>query len=218
MSPWVRRLAIISLVAAVVIGLRFYTESRTAVSGPVRTMATSSSSGIGGPFTLIDSVGRTVTDADFRGEFMMIYFGFTFCPDVCPTSLSLMAAVLDDAPESVRERVRPVFITIDPERDTPEAVGEYAAAFGERFVGLTGTDAQIEAVARAYKVYYNKVEEEGADYYLMDHSSIIYLVGPDGDLVSQFSPSTDRDVLVERLTEAVRSHGASQATRLTFPG
>jgi protein SCO1/2 len=136
---------------------------------------------IGGPFTLLDSHGKTVTDRDFRGKYLLVYFGYTFCPDACPTTLTQVADALDRLGGKA-DRLTPVFITVDPKRDTPAVVGTYAAAFSPRLVGLTGDSGEIAAVAKEYHVYY-AVHGSGADY-TVDHSSILYLMGPDGKFVA----------------------------------
>ena len=148
---------------------------------------------IGGPFTLVDGDGRTRTDADFRGKLMLIYFGFTYCPDVCPTELQAMAQALELLGTKAAE-VQTLFITIDPERDTPEVVKAYAANFGN-MVGLTGSPEQIAEVARAYRVFYRKARSESATDYLMDHSSIIYLMGRDGRFLTHFSRGAQPEVI-----------------------
>ena len=135
--------------------------------------------GIGGPFTLVDGNGHTVTDKTFRGRYLLVYFGYTFCPDVCPTTLNQVAAALDRLGPKA-DRVQALFITVDPRRDTPAVVRDYAAAFSPRLIGLTGTPEQIEQVARAYRVYYAAQKPVGGGGYTVDHSSIIYLMGPDG--------------------------------------
>ena len=144
---------------------------------------------LGGPFALVDGDGRTRTDADFRGRLMLIYFGYTFCPDVCPTELQTMAQAVellgDDA-----AKVQPLFITVDPERDTPEVMKAYAENFGAGMIGLTGTPEQVAQAARAYRVYYRKATSESATDYLMDHSSIVYLMGRDGRFLTHFSLGT----------------------------
>ncbi len=139
--------------------------------------------GIGGPFTLLDGNGHIVTDRDFRGRYLLVYFGYTFCPDVCPTTLNEVAAAFDKLGAKA-DKLRAVFITVDPARDTPKVVGEYAAAFSPRIEGLTGTPEQIETVAREYRVYYapRKAGAAGGGY-TGDHSSILYLMGPDGRFV-----------------------------------
>lgn len=136
---------------------------------------------IGGPFTLIDQNGAKRSSADFRGRFMLIYFGYSYCPDVCPTTLSLMADALDKLGARA-DAIVPVFISIDPERDTPAKLKPYLASFGPRFVGLTGDLATIKKVAGLYRVYLKKEPLEGGNY-AMDHSSVIYLMGRDGKFV-----------------------------------
>lgn len=134
---------------------------------------------IGGPFRLIDSHGQVLTDRDFRGRFMLVYFGYTHCPDACPTTLSDEAAALDTLPRADRAKTAPIFITVDPARDTPAIMGEYAHAFAPDFIGLTGSEQAITAAERAYHVYAARHPLKGGDY-AMDHSSIIYVMGPDG--------------------------------------
>ena len=143
---------------------------------------------IGGPFTLVDHTGKTVTEADFRGRFLFIYFGFTYCPDACPTALTAMAEALDIIGPAA-DRIVPVFISVDPERDTPEQMAMYVRHFHPALVGLTGSADQVAAAAKAYRVYYAKATEEGSDEgeYTMDHTSIVYLMGPDGKFRTHFS-------------------------------
>jgi len=144
---------------------------------------------LGGPFRLVDQSGRTVTEQDFAGRWMLVYFGYTFCPDVCPTELGVMADALDVlGPEA--ERVTPVFITIDPERDTPEVLADYVSRFHPRMVGLTGSPEQVAEAARHYRVYFARARSSDHADYLMDHSSFVYLVGPDGRVRSLFRPGT----------------------------
>jgi protein SCO1/2 len=155
---------------------------------------------VGGPFTLENAQGKTVTDADFRGRYMLVYFGYTFCPDVCPTELQMMITALGELGKDAA-RITPVFITIDPARDTPKVIGDYTALFSDRLVGLTGSEAQIAAAARAYRVYYAKAKSEQASSYLMDHSSFIYLMGPDGKLAALFG----HDTTVKQLADGLRA-------------
>ena len=140
--------------------------------------------GIGGPFTLTDGAGRTVTDADFRGRYLLVYFGYTFCPDVCPTTLNQVAEALERL-GSRADRLQTVFITVDPARDTAKVVSDYAAAFSPRIRGLTGTPEQIASVAREYRVYYEvqKPAAAGGEY-TVDHSSILYLMDPQGHFLT----------------------------------
>jgi len=144
---------------------------------------------IGGPFRLTDDKGRAVTDASFRGRWMLVYFGYTSCPDVCPTELATIAAALHDLGADA-DRVAPLFITIDPARDTPKVLAAYVRLFDRRLIGLTGTPAQIAATAHAYRAYYQKVASGIGNAYHMDHSSFIYLMGPDGRFEDLFNPGT----------------------------
>ena len=163
----------------------------------------SSSSGpsVGGPFTLVNDEGQTVTEKDFLGKYMLVFFGYTYCPDVCPTALSDIAGVMDMLPAEKAGKITPAFISVDPARDTPEHLNEYVSYFHPQTVGLTGTEEQIKAVARAYRVYYRKHEPTGDDPldYLVDHTSIIYFIGPDGKLVTHFSHGTDPQAMAERI-------------------
>jgi protein SCO1/2 len=138
---------------------------------------------IGGPFELIASDGSTVTDADFRGDWLLVFFGYTFCPDLCPTTLATVTEALDElGPDA--ERLRPIFISVDPNRDTPEVLGAYTAAFDPRIVGLTGAPERIAAVADAYRAHYRSHQIDAADaFYAVDHSAYLYIMDPDGAFV-----------------------------------
>jgi protein SCO1/2 len=142
---------------------------------------------IGGPFTLTDQNGRQVTEADFKGKPTLIYFGFTYCPDVCPTSLLLMQTAIEQLGKDAERRVNMVLITVDPERDTPAVLKDYVGNFGPTMIGLTGTPEQIAAAAKAFRVYYRKVESKDGAPYLMDHSSIFYLLDRRGQFVRHFT-------------------------------
>jgi cytochrome oxidase Cu insertion factor (SCO1/SenC/PrrC family) len=154
---------------------------------------------IGGPFALIDQNGMRRTNADFRGKLMLVYFGFTYCPDVCPTDLLQMTLAMDQLGQA-GEMVQPVFITVDPERDTAEHLRGYMSLFHPRFVGLTGDAIAIQAAAGAYRVYYKKVERDDSSDYTVDHSAFIYLMGRDGEYLGFFPPGTS----AERLAETIR--------------
>jgi protein SCO1/2 len=157
---------------------------------------------VGGPFTLTDQTGKRVSEKDFLGRHMLVFFGFTYCPDICPTELQVMTAALDMMGAD-GDRIQPVFITVDPERDTPEVMKSYVENFGPRLVGLTGSLEEITAVAKAYRVYFAKAAKTGTDDYLMDHSSIIYLMGPDGRFLKHFTYTTDAQKLAAALKEAL---------------
>jgi protein SCO1 len=151
---------------------------------------------IGGPFALVDHNGREVTDATFRGKYLLIFFGFANCPDVCPLALDRFARVMELlGPDA--ERVQPLLISVDPERDTPAVLKEYVAAFDPRIVGLTGTPEQVKAAASAYKVYFAKAETDGAAGYAVDHSAFEYLMGPDGENLYVLRSEAEPDRIAE---------------------
>jgi cytochrome oxidase Cu insertion factor (SCO1/SenC/PrrC family) len=154
---------------------------------------------IGGPFALTDQNGARRTDANFRGKMMLVYFGFTYCPDVCPTDLQQMGLAVDQLGPA-GEMVQPIFITVDPERDTPEHLKDYMPLFHPRFVGLTGDSAAIREAASAYRVYYKKVEWGDRSNYTVDHSSFIYLMDRDGKYLGFFPPGTP----AERIADVMR--------------
>jgi protein SCO1/2 len=142
---------------------------------------------IGGPFELVDTQGRTVRWEDFDGQYRMVYFGYAYCPDVCPFDVQRMAAGYQQfaqAHPSLADKVQPIFITVDPERDTPEVVREFVGNFSDQLVGLTGTPEQIDQAAQAFSVYYQKGEETESGGYLMDHTRAAYLMGPEGEPIA----------------------------------
>lgn len=154
---------------------------------------------IGGPFTLVDQTGKTVSDQDFRGRYMLVFFGFTHCPDICPAELQVMSAALD-ALGSKADEVVPIFITLDPERDTQAAMGDYVKNFGSRFVGLTGSPEQIAAAAKAYRVAYSKFQEDkSSSDYSIDHSALVYFMGKDGEYITHFAYGTPAAKMTETL-------------------
>ena len=161
-----------------------------------RTVETGTAT-IGGPFVLIDQSGKPRTPADFRGRFMLVYFGYSFCPDVCPTTLAEMGSAIDRL-GSKKARITPVFISIDPGRDTPGVLNEYLKSFGPEFVGLTGSPKSVQQAARAYHVYVRKHPLPGGNY-SMDHSGVIYLMGPDGRFVTYYEEEIGPDKMAEDL-------------------
>ena len=158
---------------------------------------------VGGPFTMVNQKGETVTDKTYLGKPMLLFFGFTFCPDVCPTELQVMAAALTEMGDKGAD-IQPIFVTIDPERDTPAVMASYVSNFGDSFVGLTGSAAQIDQMAQTYRVFYAKQENQAdPKNYQMDHSSIIYLMGTDGKFLKHFSYSTDAKALADGIKKAL---------------
>jgi protein SCO1 len=156
---------------------------------------------IGGPFTLVDQNGKTVTDEDFRGRLMLVFFGFTHCPDICPAELQVMSASLEALGDKAAD-VIPIFITVDPERDTPAVMADYVKNFGSRFVGLTGSPAAIASAAKAYRVASSKQDDAKASDYSIDHSEFAYLMGRDGQYLTHFSYGTP----VEKMAETLRRY------------
>ncbi len=154
---------------------------------------------IGGPFTLTDQNGKAVSDTDFAGKYRLVYFGYSFCPDICPVDLQKLMRGLsqfekDDAARGAR--IAPMFITIDPARDTPAALKPFVARYHPRLIGLTGSPEQIAAAAKAYVVSYNKVDGSAPDRYLMAHTQLAFLMDPAGKplaLVPLDDPSTEKD-------------------------
>lgn len=195
---------IVSVVVGLLIGggaaLLAFPEARDklfAPSGPT----TSGQALIGGPFTLTDQNGKKVSDKDFQGRYTLVFFGFTHCPDICPAGLQLIAAALDKIGDKANN-ITPIFVSVDPERDTPEVLAAYVKNFSDRIVGLTGTPAEIAAVAKAYRVFYEKTPNERSPAeYGMNHTSIIYLMGPDGAYVAHFTPMTSVEQMSEKLSK-----------------
>ncbi len=148
---------------------------------------------IGGPFSLVDARGKRVTDRDFRGKFMLVFFGYTHCPDVCPTELQNMAEVLDKlGPEAAG--LAPIFISVDPERDNAEALSQYLKNFSPRITGLTGSPAEAASAAKAYRVYFRKAAG-GPDDYTVDHSAFVYLMDKEGNYLTHFTFNTSPDTV-----------------------
>jgi len=154
---------------------------------------------VGGSFALIDHTGKPRMEAEFHGEFLLIYFGFTHCPDVRPTDLQAIGLALDQLGKAAEE-VQPLFITVDPERDTPQLLADYVPSFHPRLIGLSGDATSIRQVARAYKVQYAKVPTADGSDYTVDHSGYIYLMDRAGQYLGFFPPGTSPD----RMTDVIR--------------
>jgi cytochrome oxidase Cu insertion factor (SCO1/SenC/PrrC family) len=173
---------------------------------PVGGMAVNAS--IGGPFELTDHTGARFSQKNLAGDYALIYFGYTFCPDVCPTELGTIAEALDHL-EDDAERVRPVMITIDPERDTAEILSEYVPLFHERLVGLTGTEKEIRDVATSYRVFYRRFDDPNYTYYLMDHTSFVYLLAPNGEISAMFRYGTPAEDMAAAIRHDIRGQTRS---------
>ena len=196
------RSQLISAALALLAALLF-TGTAYYFSNPSHRVSYTGTALVGGPFTLTDHTGRKVTDKDFLGKYMLVFFGYTYCPDVCPTELQVMSAALDSLGAKAGT-IQPIFISVDPQRDTPEVLKQYVANFHPRLVGLTGTPDEIASVAKAYRVYFSKVENNsGTDTYLMDHSAIIYLMDRQGKFLKHFTYSTDAAALAKAIEDAI---------------
>ncbi|KAM1926535.1 hypothetical protein ACFX13_033696 [Malus domestica] len=160
---------------------------------------------IGGPFNLINHDGKRVTEKDFLGKWTLMYFGFTHCPDICPDELVKLAAAVDKLQKDAGIEIVPLFISVDPERDTIEQVREYVKEFHPKLIGLTGNPDEIRSVARAYRVYYMKTTEEDSDY-LVDHSIVMYLMSPEMEFVKFFGKNNDVDSLAEGITKEIKQY------------
>jgi protein SCO1/2 len=188
-------LAVLAIAAGIGLFTLYQGATREAGTGTGQAL-------VGGPFTLTDHNGRQVTDADFKGKYALIFFGYTYCPDVCPTELQVMTAALSQMGEKARS-VTPVFISVDPERDTPEVLKSYVENFSPDLVGLTGSPEQVAAAAKAYRVYYAKSGKTDTPDYLVDHSSIIYLMDPQGRFLKHFTYTTDAAALASSLADVM---------------
>jgi len=192
---------IIAIGVAVVAGIAIGVGLRFVMPGDGGGIRTAGIADIGGPFHLTDQNGKPRSDADFRGKLMLVEFGYTFCPDICPLGLQLFADVMDNLGADA-DQVQPIFITVDPMRDTPEQLRNYVGHFSPRILGLTGSEQDIATVAREYRVYYKL----GADHdtnpnYSVDHSAILYLMGRDGRFLTHFTHETP----VDRVVSTIRS-------------
>ena len=179
----------------------YFAEFRAPAGAQVQTVGTPK---IGGPFNLVNQDGVNVSETDFMGRYMLIYFGYTYCPDVCPTGLTEMSNTLDMLGADA-EKIVPIFISVDPARDTPDQLREYASYFHPRLIGMTGTPEQVASVAKAYRVYFAKVESKDADAdpddYSVDHSAVTYLMDPNGEFTQHFSHGTDAETMAKRIKE-----------------
>ena len=164
----------------------------------VASVATGETVSLGGPFSLTDQNQMLRTEKDFGGKYTLVFFGYTYCPDVCPATLAIMGAALDKM-GSRGDRIVPLFITVDPKRDTPAKIKSYLSSFGSRFVGLTGTPDQIATVAKEYRVYYREHPAEDGGAYTVDHSGVVYLMDPNGKFIANYSLDTSPDMLAADL-------------------
>lgn len=192
---------VLACVAALALGAWLWTRPAGTPPAPL------AGSSIGGPFALTDQNGRAVTDATLRGNYALVYFGYTFCPDVCPLDMQQLSAGLqafEKTDPARAARVQPVFVTVDPARDTVPVLREYAANFHPRLLALTGSEAAVEAAKRAYRIYAKRAGAGTGPDYLVDHLALIYLVGPDGKAISYLQHAATPAQIAAELDKYVR--------------
>jgi protein SCO1/2 len=194
--------SMLALMAVIVVGF-VVVGVRLVIWSSQNTEGAKSAPAIGGPFQLTDQNGKQVSDRDFRNRYMLVFFGYTFCPDVCPTTLSTVTAAMDKLGPGYAKKVVPIFISVDPERDTVAVMKDYVAAFSPDIVGLTGTPDEIAQVSKSFKVYAAKVKGDSPEHYTVDHSAILYLMGPDGRFVAHFTHGISADELAAGLKKHV---------------
>lgn len=181
---------------AAFVGINLYQKSNTTSVAQISGKAL-----VGGPFSMTDHKGRPVTEKDFAGQYMLIFFGFTNCPDVCPAKLQVITTAMEElGPKS--EKITPVFVSVDPKRDTVQNLADYVSHFHKRLVGLTGTEEQVKKITKAYRVYFAEVKDESSsDGYTVDHSAVTYLMGPDGSYIQHFSYGTSPEKMADGISK-----------------
>lgn len=198
---------LVTLVAAILaLGIAFVALMFTGARNANEDVGTSSAAAIGGSFTLIDTSGKTVSDQTYRGKWMLIYFGYTFCPDACPTALNNISVALEKLGSQAND-IQPLFITVDPKRDTPQVLADYLKSFDHRIAGLTGTQDQTDGAAKAYRVYVVP-QKSGGDDYLVDHSAYLYLMNPQGKFVNVIAGDVPGDQMADKLRKMMGQAGA----------
>ncbi|MDG1709464.1 MAG: SCO family protein [Emcibacteraceae bacterium] len=190
---------LLSLVLAVIAAILWITVLQ---KENTPTAAENSRALIGGPFSLTNHSGDAVSDQDFLGKYMIVYFGYTYCPDVCPMDLQIMADALRELSEEQLEEINPVFVSIDPERDTVDVMAEYVGFFHPQMIGLTGTVEQVDRVKKEYRVYAAKADDT-ADY-LVDHTSYTYFMDKDGNLLKHFNHGEDPTYMAQTMVSLMK--------------
>ncbi len=192
----------LGVVFGMLIAVAMFPSAITSLVSPPKTWSVGKAQ-IGGPFELIDHNGKKVSDKTYAGQHLLVFFGFTYCPDICPAALQKVSVVMDQLGPKA-EGLKPIFISVDPERDTVEQMKLYMSNFDSRIVGLTGSTAQIAEAVKVYRAYAKKREDpSNSDGYTMDHSSFLYLMAPNGDFITHFTHVSPVDKMVERLSAAL---------------
>lgn len=216
MSRTTKIVLIVWAVALLIAGGWIAQDSLLTPEQPVVTeqrgfFSTESGPAIGGPFQLTDQNGRKRSSEEFRGKLMLIYFGFTYCPDVCPTALTVVTTALDQLGDQA-DAVVPILITIDPERDTAAVLKDYVAQFSPRYMGFTGSESEIAQVAKLFRVYYARAPGSGGAPYLMDHTSLLYLMDQNGRFATHFTHNNRAEDIVAAVRKLLDNPPKSPAT------
>ena len=200
------KLVILTLIIVLMIGGFVYfidNSEQVFVKQSASGQPYSGKAAIGGEFTMTDQDGNTFTEADLKGSPTMMFFGFTHCPDICPTSLTTITHVMEDLPKDISDNLKVVFVTVDPARDTPAVMKEYLANFDEDYIGLSGTEEQLKDMAKKYLVYYAKNADSDPKYYLMDHSAYVYLFDDNAEYLTHFSHKMQPDAISAKVQQAL---------------
>ncbi|KAI5097361.1 protein SCO1-like, mitochondrial [Silurus meridionalis] len=203
---WKSLAATFALGGTLLLGMKYFKKEKEEKFERERTKSLGKPS-LGGPFSLIDHNSKPTKSEDYLGQWVLIYFGFTHCPDICPDELEKMIEVVDEIDRiKTLPNLTPILITIDPERDTPEALTAYVKEFSLKLIGMTGTKAQIEQVSRAYRVYYSQGPKDEDNDYIVDHTIIMYLVGPDGKFVDYYGQNKKSAEISSSIASHMRKH------------
>jgi len=190
-------LAVFILTGGGIVAYVRYEKEQKAIAKEKELKKSVGKAAIGGPFELVDTKGKTITDKDFHGSWLLLYFGFCHCPDICPDQLEKLSTVVEKIEKLPNlPNIQPVFITVDPHRDTVETVKEYIKEFHPRMMGLTGTEEQVKKACKAYRVYYSVGPKDEDEDYIVDHTIITYLIGPDGRFIEYFGQNREIDEIV----------------------
>ena len=202
-----RKELMIILLAVVVMGAAVWVMTEQFMPG-AKVTRSAGKAAVGGPFTLTNHLGERVTEKTFAGKYMLVYFGYTFCPDVCPTELQIIAEAMEMLGDEAK-KVTPVFITVDPARDNVEVMKDYVAVFDKRLVGLTGTPEEVKKAAKAYKVFYQNAKGDDPENYLVDHSSITFLMDRKGQYAAHFAYNSKPEKMADRIRKILAEEASS---------
>ena len=198
-----RKLPIVRItISAVLLVVAAFVWMNMPATDDTPTAAESSRALIGGPFELVNHKNEPVTDDDFLGKYMLVYFGYTYCPDVCPMDLQIMSDALGYLDQEKIDQLNSVFVSVDPDRDTPEVMAEYVSFFHEDMIGLTGTQDQINEVKKAYRVYAAKADDSSD--YLVDHTAYTYLMDKEGKLLQHFNHGEDPEKMAAKISALIQ--------------